>query len=78
MKLFRWFIDGGQQMNEQFTQWWANVITVILFLLLAAGVWLIPKKRILADAPDKARWRDIRLWATALIAVQLMIYFVFS
>jgi hypothetical protein len=65
-------------MNEQFPQWWAYVFTVVLFFLLLAGSWLIPRKEILADAPDQARWRDIRIWATVLIAVQLLIYFMFS
>ena len=65
-------------MNEMFPQWWAYVFTVILFLLLAIGSWLIPKREVMADAPDQARWRDLRWWATALIAVQLMIYFMFS
>jgi hypothetical protein len=65
-------------MNEQFPQWWAYAITVMLFLLLAAGSWLIPEKEILSDAPDRARWRDLRWWATALITIQLLIYYLFS
>ena len=65
-------------MAELFPQWWASVFTVILFLLLGAACWLIPKKEILADAPDQAPWRDIRWWACGLIAVQLLIYFTFS
>ena len=65
-------------MAEQFPQWWAYVFTVILFLLILVGIWLTPKNEIMADAPDQARWRDIRLWATVLIAVQLLIYYQFS
>ena len=65
-------------MAEQFPQWWAYVITVVLFLLLGVGSWLVPKKEVFADAPDQSRWRDLRLWATLLIAVQLLIYFQFS
>jgi hypothetical protein len=65
-------------MAEQFPQWWASVFTVVLFLLLGTASWFIPKKEILADAPDQAGWRDIRWWASGLIAVQLLIYFMFS
>jgi len=30
------------------------------------------------DAPDQSRWRDVRLWALALVVVQLGIYALFS
>ncbi len=65
-------------MNAQFPLWWASLFTIGLFLLIAILVWLIPIKEVLSDAPDKAGWRDLRLWASALIAVQLMIYYLFS
>lgn len=58
--------------------WWANVITVVLFLLIAAGCFLVPRRVFMMDAPDQARWRDIRWWALALILIQLGIYGLFS
>ncbi|MDZ7668620.1 MAG: hypothetical protein U5Q16_04090 [Gammaproteobacteria bacterium] len=45
---------------------------------LAAGSLLVPRAEVLRGAPDRAHWRDIRLWAVALVAVQLGIYWVFS
>jgi len=56
---------------------WANTITMLLFGLLLLIVWSFPLKLILRDAPDQGRWRDIRIWATVLIFVQLGIYTVF-
>ena len=58
--------------------WWANVITVVLFIAIAGACFAVPKSVFMADAPDQARWRDIRWWAVILIAVQLGIYAVFS
>ncbi len=56
---------------------WANVLTVALSLALLAVVWSLPRDEVHGDAPE-ARWRDLRLWATALIALQLAIYALFS
>ena len=58
--------------------WWANAITVVLFLAIAVGCFIVPRRMFMADAPDQSRWRDIRWWALILIAVQLGIYGVFS
>ena len=58
--------------------WWANVATTCAFLVLLVICFLIPRKSVLADAPDSRVWRDLRWWAVALIVVQLGIYAVFS
>jgi hypothetical protein len=57
---------------------WANYLSIFGFLILAALVWLIPKKVIFAEAPDHSRWRDMRLWASALIVMQLILYTLFD
>ena len=57
---------------------WANYLSIIAFLCLFVLVWLIPQHAVYEDAPDQSRWRDIRLWATILIAVQLLLYAVFN
>jgi hypothetical protein len=57
---------------------WANYISIIGFLCLFVIVWLIPKQTVYEDAPNQSRWRDIRLWATLLIAIQLFLYAVFN
>ena len=58
--------------------WWANLITVGLFGLIAVGCFAVPRQSFMADAPDQSRWRDIRWWALLLIAAQLGIYGLFS
>lgn len=58
--------------------WWANVLTQVLFVLIALAVFAVPKRVFMEDAPDQSRWRDVRLWAVALVAVQLGIYALFS
>jgi len=56
---------------------WANTITMVLFGLLLLILWSFPRAFIMRDAPDQSRWRDIRIWATLLIFVQLGIYSIF-
>jgi hypothetical protein len=58
--------------------WWANAATEVMFILIALAVFAVPKRVFMADAPNQSHWRDVRLWAVILIAVQLGIYAVFS
>ncbi|MGB1342027.1 MAG: hypothetical protein ACPHAN_15730 [Pseudomonadales bacterium] len=57
---------------------WANYLSIFGFLCLFALVWFIPRHAVFEDAPDQSRWRDIRLWASLLIVLQLVIYAVFN
>ena len=57
---------------------WANYLSMAGFAFLALFVWLIPRRLILSEAPDASRWRDIRVWATALIVLQIGLYAVFT
>ena len=57
---------------------WANAITLVLFVLIAAACFLVPRRVFMSDAPDQSAWRDIRWWALVLVAIQLGIYAVFS
>ncbi len=68
-------------MNEFFQSLdvvWANYLSMLGFVFLLVIVWLIPRRLIYAGAPDQARWRDIRIWATVLIGIQLTLYAVFN
>ena len=56
---------------------WANYLSIFGFLFLTILVWLIPKDLVYSGAPDRAAWRDIRWWATALAAIQICIYILF-
>lgn len=57
---------------------WANGITVVLFIGIAVCCFLVPRNSVIADAPTRSGWRDLRLWAVALVVVQLAIYGLFS
>ena len=57
---------------------WANYLSMGGFALLGLLVWLVPKRLVYTEAPDRAPWRDFRLWATALIALQIGIYALFT
>jgi len=64
-------------MNGDLPVEWANYLSIFGFACLIVLVWLIPKERVYEDAPDNAGWRDFRVWATLLIAIQLTLYSVF-
>ena len=55
----------------------ANAGEVILFIIVLIVTWIIPKSFIFSGAPDTRRWRDLRIWATVLIMVQFVIYYIF-
>ncbi|MDP6096358.1 MAG: hypothetical protein QGG67_10300 [Gammaproteobacteria bacterium] len=65
-------------MADLFPLWWASAATVVIFLLLGLGCWLVKKEAFMSDAPDQASWRDLRWWASGLIVLQLFIYYLFS
>ena len=57
---------------------WAGVISMVLFVFLGVLVWRVPRDRIYRQAPSQAPWRDLRLWATLIIIIQLTIYTLFT
>ena len=57
---------------------WANYLSILGFLLLLILVWVIPRRIIYSEAPDQARWRDFRIWATVLILIQATLYATFT
>ena len=57
---------------------WGNYLSMALFLLLALLLWRVPKGLIETGSESKPRYLDLRWWATALIAIQLAIYWVFN
>ena len=57
---------------------WANYLSIVGFIFLLLIVWLIPKRLIMTEASTTARWRDIRLWATGLILLQIALYITFT
>ncbi|HOJ30361.1 MAG TPA: hypothetical protein PL059_14950 [Spirochaetota bacterium] len=57
--------------------WYAKVTAMLIFLGMLVVAWLLPYNFVVQGAPDKKRWRDLRLWATLLTIVQLFIYYIF-
>ena len=66
------------EMLETLPVAWANYLSIAGFLFLGLVVWRIPRRLIYQGAADNARWRDIRIWATVLIFVQLILYVTFT
>ncbi|MFQ6038836.1 MAG: hypothetical protein ACE5LV_09495 [Candidatus Aminicenantales bacterium] len=56
---------------------WGKVIATVFFAGMALWAWFRPKSYIYRGAPDRRRWRDLRLWATLLLGIQVVLYLVF-
>ncbi len=56
---------------------YAKISAMIIFLSMLAVAWFLPLNFIIQGAPDTKRWRDLRIWATLLTAVQIIIYYIF-
>jgi len=56
---------------------WGKIIAVIAFVGVAVWAWRRPRNFIFQGSPDSSRWRDLRLWASILIAIQIVIYLTF-
>jgi hypothetical protein len=57
---------------------WANIAAIVLFVVIGFAVFLVPRNRVMQDAPDQRLWRDVRLWAIPLVLVQLGLYLLFT
>jgi hypothetical protein len=57
--------------------YWGKVAAVIGFAGMIIWAWLRPKSFILQQSPDKRWWRDLRIWATVLLLIQIIIYLSF-
>ena len=56
---------------------WGKAVATIFFLGIIIWAWLRPKEYILKGAPDKKLWRDLRIWATILLVIQIALYLIF-
>jgi hypothetical protein len=56
---------------------WGKVVATIFFLGVIIWSWFRPKDYILKGAPDKKLWRDLRIWATILLVIQIALYLIF-
>jgi hypothetical protein len=56
---------------------WGKIIAVVGFLGMVIWAWFRPRSFIYQDAPDTNLWRDLRIWATVLMGIQIVLYLVF-
>ena len=54
--------------------WSARVAVALLLILPAVAVWRLRSDWVLRGAPDRAKWRDLRIWAALFIVPYLVIY----
>jgi len=53
---------------------WGIVISMATFLVTAIWAWFRHKKYIFVGAVDERLWRDLRIWATILMIVMIVVY----
>ena len=56
---------------------WAKVIAVATYVSIVIWAWLRPKSFIFQGAPDNRGWRDLRIWATVIMVIQIALYIYF-
>jgi hypothetical protein len=57
--------------------YWPKVFAVLTFSGGIVWTWFRPKSFIFQDAPDNKRWRDLRIWITIVMVLQIGIYLYF-
>jgi hypothetical protein len=54
-----------------------KIIATLIFIGVTVWAWMRPKSFIYEGAPNKKMWRDLRLWITGMMAVQIFLYWYF-
>ena len=57
--------------------WWGKVVAVVFFVGITIWAWRRQRSFIFEGAPDNSRWRDLRIWASLLMGIQIVIYLAF-
>ncbi len=57
--------------------YWPKIIATLTFVSVTVWAWLRPMDFIFQDAPNHKRWRDLRIWITAIMIVQIVLYLYF-
>jgi hypothetical protein len=53
---------------------WGSAAFTAVFLLTAIGILLIPKRLLEQEDNVPPWWRNVRFWAVAICAVQMLVY----
>ncbi len=54
----------------------AQATVICLFLVTGVWIWTLKKDYIYLGAPDRAAWRDLRIWATLVLLPYIAVYVV--
>ena len=60
---------------ESEDQLWGRAAFIAVFVLLLAGLVLIPGRLIGQSEGSPPWWRNVRIWAIAITLAQILIYF---
>lgn len=75
MRAVRYILDFEWALG--FSDASVRICFLSVFALVLVFALLQNKDYVYQGAPDRARWRDLRLWAAALLAIQAGIYLYF-
>lgn len=53
----------------------ATMFSMALFASLGIACMTLGREQAFMDAPDRQRWRDLRLWALVVILAQMGLYY---
>jgi len=56
---------------------WGKIIAVILYIVIMVWVWTLPKNYIMIGSPTNRTWRDLRIWASILMLIMILVYLKF-
>ena len=56
---------------------WAKIFTVVGYICMIVWAWFRPKNFILRGAPNNRIWRDLRIWASVFMGIQIFFYLYF-
>lgn len=49
-----------------------------LFFVALVWVWLLKRDFVFRGSPDRAWWRDLRIWATGVVIPYVVVYYLFG
>jgi len=56
---------------------WGKIFAILGFVGMLIWAWVRPRSFIFQGAPDDSRWRDLRIWASLFMGIQIVIYLIF-
>lgn len=76
--LFILLIGPIQEWLPTLSTTWGLVASIALLLVTLVWSWYRSREFIFQGAMDKKSWRDLRVWATVLMLVMIIVYFIFK